>query len=72
MKRPKKIPAKYFNELKSTGTCVPRYISNGEVIMFGVSSNYIIMNEETNETINARCIQSHPIVLKTIEPDEII
>ncbi len=62
----KKIPLRYFNELKKDGTTVPRNEKTGEVISFIVSKIYNISNDKNKEIIKAICTQNCPYHLKTI------
>lgn len=63
----KKIPARYFDELKNSGHTVPRNEKTGDIMTnFKVGSEYVIVNDKTKEGVKARCTQDCPHHLKLI------
>lgn len=62
----KKIPNRYFDELKNSGNTVPRNEETGIVLKFLVGHKYIIVNETTKESIQAICTQDCPYNLRII------
>lgn len=62
----KKIPSRYFNELRDRGHTVPRNEKTGAVLPFKVSKEYTIVNETTKEELKAICTQDCPYNLKLV------
>ena len=63
----KKIPERYWKELKEDRHTVPRYVDTREVISFRVGKEYDIIYIEKGEKIRARCTQDCPYHLKAVD-----